>query len=133
MLLEERQYAFIEHVCRRDCMLPIVQFDECHLGVRIDEGLLIDSANAFERANVVGALCAQIARVHGINLAVRVFFPLRLLRCAHLVFSQNQAFLGDFGRIRAGQRLRYGAGGCEYAVLGNLQVQLTICLRSYSS
>ena len=57
-----------------DRVLAIVEFDQCHLRVRINKGLLVNAANAFNVSHVVGVLTAQIARMFGLYLPVSFLF-----------------------------------------------------------
>ena len=56
MLLEERQHPIIQQIGRRDRYFPVIQFGKAHFAIGIDEGLLIDAADALERADVEGVL-----------------------------------------------------------------------------
>jgi hypothetical protein len=49
----------IEEVGGHQGVLTIIELDKGHLAVGIDEGLLVDSANALEGADVVGVLGAR--------------------------------------------------------------------------
>ena len=60
-------------------MLAIVQLDLNYLAVAVDKGLLVNTANTLNIANVVGILAAQVTWVLGFNLAVRLLFFPRLL------------------------------------------------------
>jgi hypothetical protein len=51
MLLEERHHAVIEQIRRRDRRFAIIELAEGHLGVGVDEGLLVDAAHTLEIAN----------------------------------------------------------------------------------
>jgi hypothetical protein len=48
--------AIVEQICRRDWDLGRVEFGKSHARVRIQGSLLMDSADAFEIANVIGVL-----------------------------------------------------------------------------
>ncbi len=49
----------IQHVGRDQRILAIVQLGKGNLGIRVDEGLLINSANALDGADVLGIALAQ--------------------------------------------------------------------------
>lgn len=53
---EERQHSIIERIGSRDRMLAVIELHDGDLAVRIDKSLLVNPANALERANVVGIL-----------------------------------------------------------------------------
>ncbi len=44
--VEERQHAIVEEIGGRDRRLAIVELGKAHLGVGVDEGLLIGAPNA---------------------------------------------------------------------------------------
>ena len=47
VLLEERQHPIVQNLRRGDWRLAVIELGEGHLGVGIDEGLLIDVATPF--------------------------------------------------------------------------------------
>lgn len=55
---------------------------------------------------VEGALRTEIARMHGLNFAVRFFFDFGLFQCHHLRFGQDQVLLGRFGLQRPESRAK---------------------------
>ena len=63
MLLEERQHPIVQNLRRGDWRLAVVELGEGHLGVGIDEGLLIDVAHALHVADIEGVLGAAIAPI----------------------------------------------------------------------
>ena len=58
--------------------------------------MLVDAADALDRAHVVSVLGAQIAGVFGLDLPVGLFLFPRSLQRPHLIFSENQVFLSGF-------------------------------------
>lgn len=56
MLLEERQNSVIEQLCGRDGRLTVTELGNTHFAIAVDEGLLVDAADAFQGANVEGVL-----------------------------------------------------------------------------
>src|SRR4029077_12837689 len=72
VLLEERQHPIVQNLRRRDWRLAVVELGEDHLGVGIDEGLLIDAANAFHVADIESVLGAAIAGTFALKLAVNL-------------------------------------------------------------
>src|SRR6201982_3162791 len=61
VLIEQRHPPIIEQIGRRDRCLAIVKFSASDLGVRIDEGLLVDPANALQITDIERILGAPIA------------------------------------------------------------------------
>src|SRR6201986_4100455 len=83
VLLEQRQHPIIEQICRRDRCLAIVKFSASDLGVRIDEGLLVDAANALQIADIERILGAAIAWMLALELAMGLLFGLGLFQRHH--------------------------------------------------
>src|SRR5579885_454781 len=75
LLFIEGQHTVIEHVGRHEGGLVVVQFDEGHLGIGINEGLAVDTANSFNRTYVLSVLHAQVAGMS------RLDFAMGLLSC----------------------------------------------------
>jgi hypothetical protein len=50
--------------------LTVIEFGECHLGVSVEERLLINTAHALDGPHVVGVLRAQISGMRALDLAV---------------------------------------------------------------
>jgi hypothetical protein len=76
--VEERDHPIIEQIGRRDRRLAIVQLGASHLGVGVDEGLLIDAPNALQVADIERILGAAIARMLALELAVGFLLGLGL-------------------------------------------------------
>jgi hypothetical protein len=68
--LEERQHPVIEGVGGGQRVLAVVELADGDPRVSVDEGLLVDTPDALERADVEGILRAQIARVFCLDLPV---------------------------------------------------------------
>src|SRR4029453_7793221 len=60
VLLEERQHTVIEEIGCRDGRLAVVELGKAYLGVGVDEGLLVDAANALQIADIERILGAAI-------------------------------------------------------------------------
>ncbi len=71
LLLEPGQHPVIEPVGGHQRLAAVIQLGEGHLAIGIDEGLLVDPPNPLERANIERILGAQLARMLGLNLALR--------------------------------------------------------------
>jgi hypothetical protein len=76
VLLVEGQDPVVEEIGRRDRRLAIIELGEADLGIGVDEGLLIDSADALQGADVEGVLHAAIARTFGFELPCTSFSAL---------------------------------------------------------
>ena len=61
MLLKQRYNPVIEQIRCRDRRLAIVQLGASNLRIGIDEGLLVDAANALQIADIERILGAAIA------------------------------------------------------------------------
>ena len=96
MFLEAGNDPVIEQVGGGDRGLAIVQLGERHLAVGVEEGLLVDPADALQRAHIECVLGAAIAGAFGVELAVRFLVGLGLLQRGELTFRQDQPFLGPF-------------------------------------
>src|SRR5262245_37648822 len=70
--LEQRDRPVIEQVGRRDRGLAIVELGAGHLGIGVDEGLLVDPSDPLQVAHVERVLGAAIARMLTLELAVRL-------------------------------------------------------------
>src|SRR5246127_1000584 len=88
---------------RCDRRLAIIQLGEANLGVGVDEGLLVDAADALQIADVERILSAAIARVLALEFAVGLLLGLGLFERRKLSFGQHQAILGTscFQRLEA--------------------------------
>jgi hypothetical protein len=74
VFFKEREHPIIQHVGRHPRILAIVQLRKGNLRIGVDEDLLINPANAFDGAHVIGILGAQVARMRGFDLAMGFFF-----------------------------------------------------------
>jgi hypothetical protein len=90
MLLVEGRDAFVEPVGGGDRRLAIVELGEADLGVGVDEGLLVDAADALQRADVERILRAAIARAFALEFAVRLLVCLRLLQRGEPGFGEDE-------------------------------------------
>ena len=80
MLLEEWQYPVVQEIGCRDRCLAIIELGEGHLGVRVDEGLLIDATHALQIADIEGILGAAVAGMFALEFAVRLLLGLGLFQ-----------------------------------------------------
>jgi len=93
VFLEERNDPVIEHVGGGDRGLAIVELGKGDLAVGVDERLLVDPADALQRADIECVLGAAIAGAFGVELAVGFLVGLGLLQRGELTFRQDQPFL----------------------------------------
>ena len=87
--IKERQDTVVEQVGGGDRRLAVVQLGEGHLGVGVDEGLLVDPPNPFHGANVKGVLGSAVAGALALELTMRILLGLGLLQSRHLALSQD--------------------------------------------
>ena len=100
VLFVERQHPVVQKVGGGDRRLAVIELGEADLGVGVDEGLLIDAANALQRADVEGVLRAAIAGAFGLELAVRLLVGLGLLQRGELALGEDEALLRHLGLQR---------------------------------
>src|SRR3954454_14131974 len=77
--------------------LAIVEFGEGHLGIGVDERLLVDASDPLHIADVERVLRPAVARALALELAVGFLVRLGLLQRGKLAFGQDQALLGHLG------------------------------------
>src|SRR5262245_66461241 len=80
VLLEERQHTVIEQIGRRDGRLAVVELGKAHLGVGVDEGLLVDASNTLQITDIEGILGADVTGMLALKLAVRLLLGLGLVK-----------------------------------------------------
>ena len=97
MLIEEWNYLVIEHIGCDQCIFTVIELGKCHLGISIDEGLLIDPADALQIPHVKGILCTKIARMFGFNLSFGFLRFFGFFQRLELGFGQNHPLLGNLG------------------------------------
>jgi hypothetical protein len=90
-----------QNLRRSDCRLAVVELGEDHLGVGIDEGLLIDAAHALHVADIERVLGAAITGTFALELAVDLLLGLGFLQRHDLSFGEDKALLRhpDFERF----------------------------------
>src|SRR5437879_4810746 len=84
--------------------LAVVELGEGHLGIGVDEGLLIDPPHPLQRADVEGVLRPAIARALALELAMRLFVGLGFLERGDLRFREQDAVPRRF-RLKPRQAL----------------------------
>ena len=95
--IKERDPLVIEEIGSGERGLAVIELGKAHLGVGIDEGLLIDPADALSRPDVECILRPTIAWTCTLKLAVGFFLDLGLLQGGQLRLRQDMALLGDLG------------------------------------
>src|SRR4051794_28087012 len=71
MSVEEGHDAIVQELGRREWGLAIVELGEGHLGIGVDEALLVDAPNPLQVADVERVLGPAVARALALELAVR--------------------------------------------------------------
>ena len=94
MCIEEWQHAIIEHIGGCNRCLSGIQLGKGDLAKGIYKGLLIDSNNAFERADIEGILRSQIARMGCLDLPTGFVIMLLAFQSGDLFLGQDNTFLG---------------------------------------
>ena len=84
VLLVERDHPVVEQIGGGDRRLAVVELGEADLGVGVDEGLLVDAADALQRADIERVLRAAIAGAFGLELAMGLLVGLGLLQRGEL-------------------------------------------------
>jgi hypothetical protein len=97
MLFEEGDDAIVQQLRRGNRRLLRIQLGEADLRIGVDKGLLIDSPDPFQVADVEGVLGATVARAFALELAVGFFLALDTLERGELGFGEDAAVLGDLG------------------------------------
>ena len=59
MVLEERQHPVVEQIGGGDRRLAVIELGESHLGVGVDEGLLVDAPDPLHVADIEGSCAPQ--------------------------------------------------------------------------
>lgn len=77
---KKRQHFIIEDIRCDERVFPIVKFDECDSRISINKGLLVDSADTFQIADIKGILRSQIAGMFSFDLTVRLLFEFGFLK-----------------------------------------------------
>ena len=95
LFCKEGQHSIVEQIRTRNRRLGRIELGRSPLGVGIDEGLLIDAANALDGADIEGVLGTQIAWMSRFNLAMGYIIVLLLLQGTDLCFGQNLTRFGD--------------------------------------
>ncbi len=79
MLVAGRHHPVVEDLGRSDRRLAVIELGEGHLDVGIDDGLLIDPPDPFQRTDIKVVLRPAITRPFAVELAVRLLVGLGLL------------------------------------------------------
>jgi len=63
MTVEEGDHAVVQKIGRRDRRLAIIELGASNLGVGVDKGLLVDTPDPLQIANIERVLGAAVARM----------------------------------------------------------------------
>ena len=100
VLVVEWDDPVVEQVGGGQRGLAIIELGEADLGIGVDEGLLVDPTDAFERADIEGILGAAVAGALALELAVSLLVGLGFLQGGELAFGEDEALLGHSGLKR---------------------------------
>lgn len=89
VLLKKRYHSVIEDIGRGYCMFGGVQLLKGHPGVSINNSLLINPTDTFDRANEVCVVGNQVAKMLGFDFTVSILFLFLTFHGDHLGFSMN--------------------------------------------
>src|SRR2546430_12807524 len=73
MTVEEGDHAVVQTIGRRDRRLAIIELGASNLGVGVDKGLLGDTPDPLQIANIERVLGAAVARRLALKFAMRLF------------------------------------------------------------
>ena len=87
--VKEGEHTIIEEIGGRDRRLAIVELGKGHLGIDVDEGLLVDASNPLQIADIERILSAAITRMLALELAMRLLLLLGFLQGGELGLGQH--------------------------------------------
>src|SRR5262245_23765095 len=108
VLVIDRHHPVVEDLGSSDRGLAVIEFCKADLGVCVDDGLLIDPADALQGTDVKGILRAAIAGAFALELAMRLLVSLGLLERGNLGLDQQGPILRHFGLQRLEAMLHRG-------------------------
>src|SRR5215212_1137019 len=108
VLVIERHDPVIEDLGRGDRCLTVIQLGKGHLGVGVDDTLLVDPPDPLQRADREGVLRAAVAGAFAVELAVRLLVGLGLFQGGNLRFGQQDTLLRRLGFERLEAQLHRG-------------------------
>src|ERR1700731_477475 len=97
MTVEEGDHAVVQKIGRRDRRLAIIELGASNLGIGVDKGLLVDTPDPLQIANIERVLGAAVARMLALKFAMGLLLGLGLFQRDELGLGQYQAFLGAPG------------------------------------
>jgi hypothetical protein len=93
VLLIEWQHPVVEQIGGGERRLDVIELCKADRGVGVDEGLLVNAADPFERADMERVLGAAVPGTDALEFSMRFLVRLRLLQCRKLALGQDQAVL----------------------------------------
>jgi hypothetical protein len=93
VLLVERQHPVVEQIGGGELRLDVIELCKADRGVGVDEGLLVNAADPFERADIERVLGAKVPGTGALEFSMRFLVRLRLLQRRKLALGQDQAVL----------------------------------------
>src|ERR1700760_3389917 len=97
MIIEERQNPVIEDISGSYSVFAFIQFCKGHPTIRVDKGLLVNTTDSLDIADIICILRPKVSRVLGLDLAngfAALFFP---FHCHQLSFGKDKTLLGYTG------------------------------------
>src|ERR1700724_758850 len=80
MTVEEGDHAVVQKIGRRDRRLAIIELGASNLGIGVDKGLLVDTPDALQIANIERVLGAAVARMLALKFAMGLLLGLGLFQ-----------------------------------------------------
>src|ERR1700751_5829229 len=93
VIIEEWDHAIIQQFGGGYWSLTFIELGKRHLGIGVNEGLLIDPADTLQSSDIESVLRTAIAWTFTIKFAVRLLLSLGTFQGLDLCFGQQQALL----------------------------------------
>src|SRR5207247_293002 len=87
LLLKEWQHQVIKQISCSNSIFSVVHFCKSNPGIGINKGLLINSSNTFNVANIISILSAKITRMFRFNFSAGFSFFFFAFQSYHLRFG----------------------------------------------
>jgi len=88
MTVEEGDHAVVQKIGRRDRRLAIIELGASNLGVGVDKGLLVDTPDPLQIANIERVLGAAVARRLALKFAMGLLLGLGLFQATSWALSR---------------------------------------------
>src|SRR3982074_2965991 len=97
MTVEEGDHAVVQKIGRRDRRLAIIELGASNLGVGVDKGLLVDTPDPLQIANIERVLGAAVARMLALKFAMDSFSVLAFSSATSWASVRTRPCLGALG------------------------------------